>query len=123
MSASASVIDHDDFAQAWIAAWNARDLDAILSHYDDDVAFISPNVARWLGDESGAVHGKPALRAYFARALASQPDLRFKLARVYRGVNSLCLEYERHDGRRGAEVMEFSRAGHVARVVAHYAQE
>jgi hypothetical protein len=116
-----SVIDHDEFAQAWIAAWNARDLDAILSHYADDVAFVSPNVVRWLGDESGTVCGKSALRAYFEQALAAQPDLCFKLARVYRGVSSLCLEYERHDGRRGAEVMEFSKPGHVARVVAHYA--
>jgi hypothetical protein len=121
MSASISAVDFEHFAQAWIDAWNARDLEGILSHYDEDITFVSPNVIRWLGDESGTLRGKSALRAYFAQALAAQSDLRFKLARIYRGVSSLCLEYERHDGRRGAEVMEFSDNGHVARVTAHYA--
>ncbi len=111
----------DHFAEAWITSWNAHDLDAILSHYDDEVTLTSPNVIRRLGYENGTVMGKAALRPYFELALASQPKLRFRLMRLYHGVNSLCLEYERHDGRRGAEMMEFSADGQVTRVVAHYA--
>jgi len=121
MTSAASTIDFDHFAADWIAAWNAHDLDMILSHYTDDVELVSPNAVRLTGDSSGTVMGKAALRDYFSRALASQSDLRFALVRIYSGVNSLCLEYERHDNRRGAEVMEFADDGRIRRVVAHYA--
>ncbi|CAN5272059.1 hypothetical protein BH09BAC4_BH09BAC4_07420 [soil metagenome] len=30
------------FAQEWIAAWNARDLDQLLSYYTDDFVNITP---------------------------------------------------------------------------------
>jgi ketosteroid isomerase-like protein len=30
------------FGVAWLAAWNAHDLDAILARYHDDVVFSSP---------------------------------------------------------------------------------
>ncbi|HUL49621.1 MAG TPA: nuclear transport factor 2 family protein [Gemmatimonadales bacterium] len=33
-------------ASHWIAAWNAHDLDAILSHYGDDVVLQSPVAAK-----------------------------------------------------------------------------
>lgn len=42
------------FAEAWIAAWNRRDVDAVLAHYAEDARFTSP-VAR-------AVVGRPVLR-------------------------------------------------------------
>ena len=32
------------FAQEWVAAWNSRDLERILSHYADDVEVTSPLV-------------------------------------------------------------------------------
>jgi ketosteroid isomerase-like protein len=31
-------------AEDWVAAWNKRDLDAILKHYDGNVQFVSPRV-------------------------------------------------------------------------------
>src|SRR5947208_1960250 len=35
------------FAARWIAAWNARDVDSVLSDYADDVVFTSPTAARF----------------------------------------------------------------------------
>lgn len=32
-------------AEDWVAAWNARDLDAVMSHYSPEVVFESPRVA------------------------------------------------------------------------------
>ena len=29
-------------AEEWYAAWNSHDLERILSHYSDDVVFVSP---------------------------------------------------------------------------------
>ena len=31
------------FAEHWVQAWNSHDLDAIVSHYEDDVVLVSPN--------------------------------------------------------------------------------
>ena len=73
--------------ESWLAAWNAGDLDAIMAHYAEDVEHSSPTVARLLGEPSGVVRGKPALRAYFAKALAASPGLRFSPTRAYAGAH------------------------------------
>jgi ketosteroid isomerase-like protein len=31
-------------AEQWAAAWNARDVERVLAHFDDDVTFTSPIV-------------------------------------------------------------------------------
>ena len=68
-------------AAAWCAAWNSRDLDAIMSHYAEDVAFSSPTVvARW-GIADGWLRGKPKLRDNFAVGV-NAPDLHFELIDV-----------------------------------------
>ncbi|HLH21467.1 MAG TPA: nuclear transport factor 2 family protein [Chloroflexota bacterium] len=109
-----------ELAQAWIDAWNAHDLDAILAHYADEVEFISPFVQRLLGDPSGIVRGKAALRDYFARGLASYPDLRFDLLEVLAGVRSVTVYYRSVRGLLAAEVMCLADDGRVERVLAHY---
>ncbi|HXI99814.1 MAG TPA: nuclear transport factor 2 family protein [Micropepsaceae bacterium] len=114
--------DSNAFAQEWVEAWNSHDLTRILAHYDDDVVLTSPRAKAIIGAADGAVRGKPALRDYFATALAKMPDLTFALKRVYSGVNSVVVEYHTRDGRHGAEFMDFGPSGHVARVVAHYAE-
>ena len=109
------------FAAHWAAAWNAHDLDAILSHYHDDVVLVSPVAVRLLQDPSGTVRGKAALRAYFTRGLSANPDLRFELQDVTWGLSSVVLFYLRQNGIRAGEFMELDPAGKVTRVVAHYA--
>ena len=57
------------FAQGWVEAWNSHDLDAVMSHYAAEVVLTSPTAARLLGDPSGRVAGKAAVRSYFERGL------------------------------------------------------
>jgi ketosteroid isomerase-like protein len=111
-----------EFADAWIAAWNAHDLDAIMQHYAADVEFTSPFVRRLLGDAAGTVRGTAALRDYFQRGLAAYPDLTFRLDTVLLGVDTVTLYYESVGGRRAAEVMRLDAEGRVQRVLAHYAE-
>lgn len=59
------------FARDWVAAWNRSDADAVLSHFADDVVFVSPLAATVTGNAE--VRGKSELRAYWARALALSP--------------------------------------------------
>src|SRR5262245_41320121 len=91
------------FADDWIAAWNSHDLDAILSHYDESVVLTSPVAAGLLGDPSGTVRGKTALRDYFRRGLHTYPNLRFELLDVMFGLSSVVLCYENQKGTRTAE--------------------
>jgi len=106
--------------QHWIESWNSHDLDRIMEHYSDDVVLTSPVAARILNDPNGAVHGKAALRAYFAKGLAFYPDLTFHLLDTLWGLHSLVLYYTNQNGGKTAEFMEIGEDGKVSRVVANY---
>jgi ketosteroid isomerase-like protein len=107
-------------AQRWIAAFNRHDVDAILSHYAESVTLTSRLVVKTLGDPTGTVRGKPALRAYFTKALAAAPDLKFELLDVFTGVSSVAV-YARSSVRGlQLEVMELDADGHIVRVLVHH---
>lgn len=109
-----------ELANHWVAAWNAHNLDLVLTHYEDAVELTSPVAAQLLGTPQGKVVGKANLKAYFQKGLAAYPDLRFDLENVFWGVNSVVLCYANQRGTRSAEFMELSASGKVARVVANY---
>jgi ketosteroid isomerase-like protein len=110
------------FAAAWLAAWNAHDLDAILEHYADDVVFTSPFVVELAGRADGTLRGKAELRSYFERGLAAFPDLRFRDLEVRVGAASVCLLYRSVRDLPTAETMVLDEAGQVVRVFAHYGE-
>jgi hypothetical protein len=37
------------FAETWIAAWNRRDIDAVLAHFADEAEFVSPAAHKFVG--------------------------------------------------------------------------
>lgn len=110
------MIEAPAFAREWIAAWNGRDLEAILAHYADDIVFASPKAATITG--SPVVNGKEALRAYWREALDRAPDLHFQLLEVFAGSDCVSIVYLRNGAMRVCETMEFSNGivvrGHVA---------
>jgi hypothetical protein len=108
------------FAQHWIAAWNAHDLDAIMSHYALEGILTSPTAARLLNDPSGTVTGRDAVRSYFQRGLAAYPNLTFELLDVMWGISSVVLYYRNQNGTKTGEFMEFDANEKVVRVVANY---
>ncbi len=63
--------DAHRFADDWVRAWNAHDVEAVLAHFHDDVLFTSPVAARVLPETGGGVvrGGKDALRRYWTTAL------------------------------------------------------
>jgi ketosteroid isomerase-like protein len=109
-----------DFALEWVEAWNAHDLDAILSHYAPEVVLTSPVAVEILKDPSGTVTGKEALRSYFRRGLEVYPNLTFELVDVLRGHSSVVLYYINQKGTMTAEYMELDAKRNVVRVVANY---
>ena len=56
------------YAEQWVRAWNAHDIEAVLDHFHDDVLFTSPVAARVLPETGGVVRGKDALRHYWTTA-------------------------------------------------------
>lgn len=108
------------FAQEWLDAWNAHDLPRVLSHYTDDFEMASPVITQVTGLAEGRLRGKPAVAAYWARALALLPQLRFEPICTLVGVNSVVIHYVGATGKRVAEVFHFNEAGLVTHAQAHY---
>lgn len=108
------------FAQEWLDAWNAHDLERVLAHYADDFEMISPIITQVTGNAAGRLRGKQAVGAYWARALEIFPNLRFEPICTLVGVDSLVIHYVGATGKRVAEVFHLNSQGLVATASAHY---
>ena len=98
-----------EFSRAWESAWNARDVEAVLSHFHDDVLFTSPIATRMGFASDGVVRGKEALRRYWNAALARVPDLHFQVTGVYEGTQTMVILFRTQNGDDRAEVLVFSQ--------------
>jgi ketosteroid isomerase-like protein len=110
-----------NLAPDWIAAWNSHDLDRVLEFYTDDFEMSSPHIVSIVGEPSGTLQSKAAVRAYWEKALTLFPDLRFTLETLYTGANSALICYTNQAGRRCGEMLFFNDEGKCFRSAAHYA--
>jgi ketosteroid isomerase-like protein len=109
-----------EFAARYYAAWNGRDLEAILALYAEEVEFSSPYIAALGFAADGVIHSKSVLRAYFAKALERAPELKFAPESLCVGARGHTLIYRNHRGERAAEVHEMNGVGLVIRADATY---
>src|SRR2546428_4522717 len=86
------------FAEHWIAAWNAHDLDRIMSHYEAEEELISPVAAQLVNAPEGRVAGKINFIADFQKGVAAYPELHFELRDVMGGEKNNDLYYANQDG-------------------------
>lgn len=86
------------FATQWISQWNARDAEAVLAQYADDVVFTSPRALKVVPESGGTVRGNDALRRYWTLALEGNLDLHFELVGVYAGINAIVIQYRNQVG-------------------------
>lgn len=98
--------DAEVFVEEWVSGWNAHDVEAILTHFSDEVVFTSPVAIRLLGG-SGEVRGKEALRYYWNEGVRRVPDLHFEVLGFYVGVRSLVINYRNQRGGLVSEVLIF----------------
>ena len=97
------------FAREWVKAWNDHDLEAILSHYAEDVVFHSPVVHT-------PQHGKAITRAYLGAALQVFINDSFRYVREVVGPQDAVLEFEVDiDGIRvnGVDMLRWNAAGQL----------
>ncbi|ABF43124.1 conserved hypothetical protein [Candidatus Koribacter versatilis Ellin345] len=112
-----------EFATQWAAAWNRRDVEAVLAHFADDVEFISPKAQQFVG--RSVLKGKAELRNYWETALKQINDIRFTLDSVFVGPGEreiAVLYTSRLNGRasRAMEIMRFHEDGLIVRGEAMY---
>jgi hypothetical protein len=70
-------------------AWNARNLEKILTFYSEDFELTSPHIKKRLGIEDGTLRGKARVREWWQRVLEKVPDLSSELIAVAEGVDSV----------------------------------
>jgi len=107
-------------ADAWLAAWNAHDLDAIMACYCEDVDFAAPTVVKRWGRDDGRLQGRAELRRHFELGLELAPGLAFTEEALLPGPAGYALLYRRENGNRVLDVVELNPAGEAARVRAFY---
>jgi ketosteroid isomerase-like protein len=110
------------FASRWLDAWNAHDLDAILSHFSEEVTFTSPLARQIVDGSDGVIRGKEELRSYWREGLRRNPGLHFAIEDLHLGVDTLVIHYRNHSGGLVNEVLTFDgplvAEGHATYLVA-----
>jgi steroid delta-isomerase len=111
------------FAESWIAAWNRRDVDAVLAHYSEEAQFVSPVARNLLGRPT--LRNKKELEDYWRTALSRISTLEFKLDHAAWDEKRLELNvvYEANlngERKRACEIMLFDAAGRQVRGEALY---
>src|SRR5512141_2811729 len=93
--AMSHVTDTRAIAEAWLAAFEARDLDALLALYADDATHTSPKIRTLHPETGGKLVGKAAMRAWWADSFARLPSLRYVKTAITADPDSVLLEYTR----------------------------
>ena len=94
-------------AEKWFAAFNAHDLQALLSLYDDNARHYSPKLKVRRPETNGLVQGKDALRDWWQDAFDRLPSLHYKVNRLTANANRVFMEYTRTvDGEENMDVAE-----------------
>ena len=108
--------EHPELAELgrkWIAAWNSRDLEHVLSLYADDAEMTSDRIVALGFSVQGSLRGKHNLRAYWSKALASNADLHFKEIALYTSPNSVVVHYENQRGQKICEYLRLDAEGKI----------
>ena len=95
MSAPAELVA---VAQAWLDAFNAHDVDALVALYDEACTHTSPKIRALHPETGGKLVGKPALDAWWRAANARLPGLRYEATAIVADVKgaTVVIEYVRH---------------------------
>jgi limonene-1,2-epoxide hydrolase len=83
-------------ARAWLDAFNAHDVDALVALYAEDCTHTSPKIRALHPDTGGKLVGKPALDRWWRDANARLPGLRYQATAIVADRQRVIIEYLRH---------------------------
>jgi ketosteroid isomerase-like protein len=84
-------------ARTWLAAFNRRDLDALLALYADHAVHTSPKLRDRHPETRGEVSGKAALAEWWRGAMERLPGLRYEEQHLTASDDRVFMEYLRHN--------------------------
>jgi ketosteroid isomerase-like protein len=87
--------DPREVANRWIDAFNRKDLDQLLSLYDEAAGHYSPKLKARQPETKGYIKGKKALRQWWQDAFERLPYLHYRLVRLTAEDNRVFMEYVR----------------------------
>ena len=106
-----------DLATRWLAAFNERDLTALLSLYEEDAVHVSPKLRDQKPETRGEIRGKEQLRAWWAGAMERLPGLRYEPEHLTGMGDRVFMEYVRKNpgdaDLRVAEVLVVGDSGRI----------
>src|SRR5690348_3943584 len=85
-----------ELARAWLDAFNAHDVDALVALYADDCTHTSPKIRVLHPHTQGQLVGKPALAAWWRDANRRLPNLRYEATAIVADETRAIIEYLRH---------------------------
>ncbi len=83
-------------ARAWLRAFNAHDIDALVALYADNATHTSPKIRAMHPDTGGRLEGRAALHGWWRDAIARLPTLRYEATALTADEDRVFLEYLRH---------------------------
>lgn len=97
-------------AMLWFEAFNAHNLEKLVSLYDDEAEHFSPKLKIRHPETKGLVSGKDALRTWWQDAFERLPSLHYKVTSLTSNADRVFMEYvrsvENEDTMLVAEVLE-----------------
>ena len=107
----------------WFETFNNKELEKLLSLYDDDAEHFSPKLKIHQPETNGLVKGKQALREWWQNAFNRLPSLNYKVKSLTANGDRVFMEYIRtadgEDEMHVAEVLNIREDKIVASRVYH----
>ncbi len=111
------------FAKDWVDAWNAHDIEKILSHYSEDFTIETPMAIKLYPQSQGIVVGKSEVRKYWTIGLERSANLKFELLDLLVGVNSVGLYlFNTSSNKKSVELMSFNNEYKVNKAIVTYSE-
>ena len=79
----------------WLDTFNNKELEKLLSLYDDDAIHFSPKLKKFKPETNGFVTGKQELREWWQDAFERLPSLNYKVKSLTANGDRVFMEYTR----------------------------
>jgi ketosteroid isomerase-like protein len=91
-----SAQNNKQIATKWFEAFNAHDLEKLLSLYNDNAQHYSPKLKIRIPETQGLIKGKKALREWWKDAFDRLPSLQYEVIKLTADDEQVFMEYIRH---------------------------
>ncbi len=115
--------DLTSIALKWFAAFNAHNLEDLLTLYHENARHYSPKLKLRHPETNGIIVGRPALRAWWQDAFERMPQLHYHMIALTANEDRVFMEYIRQvpgeEDMNVAEVLEIEQGRIISSKVYH----